>query len=154
MLGCFGMVAHYITCKSPPGSPDLMREILKVRKVGGTLVVTLSQAILEETQLVEGQRVLVEALPPKRILISKEEKKMPTTRLVELELESLEAEKRAVDSDLEYKNLQYDQNMPCENGMMDSDVALLVLGELRRRRDAIGAQIAQKKLELFDLQGA
>src|SRR5437667_12205372 len=55
----------------------LMREILKVRKVGGTLVVTLTQAIIEEVQVGEGDRVLIEALPPKRILISKEGKKCP-----------------------------------------------------------------------------
>jgi antitoxin component of MazEF toxin-antitoxin module len=131
-----------------------MREIVKVRKVGGTLVVTLTQAVLEDVQLDEGDRVLIEALPPKRILISKEEAKMPSTRRVELELEVLEAKRKAVESDLEYKGYQHNSGMPCEPGLEDSDVAMLALHQLRSERDRIGAKVAQKKLELFNLQGA
>lgn len=131
-----------------------MREILRVRKVGGTLVVTLSQPILEAVKLKEGDRVLVEPLPPKRILISKEEKLMPNTRRIELEIVALEAKQAAVQSDIDYKVYQNNNSMPCEPGMDDESIVGLALRQLAHERDKIAAELAQKRLELFELQGA
>jgi antitoxin component of MazEF toxin-antitoxin module len=130
------------------------REILKVRKVGGTLVVTLTQAVLEQISLTEGDRVLIEALPPKRILISKEEQIMSNARRTELEIEVLEARKAAVDSDLKYKAYQHNHSMPCEEGMADEQIAMLMMYSLEHQRNAVAAEIAQKRLELFELQGS
>ena len=132
----------------------MAREILKVRKVGGTLVVTLTQSVLEHVKLEEGDRVLIEALPPKRVIISKEEKAMPNTRRIELEIEALEARRTAIQSDLDYKHYQHKSGMPCDPGMEDNSVAGLALHDLRHQRDEVAAVIAEKRLELFDLQGA
>jgi antitoxin component of MazEF toxin-antitoxin module len=131
-----------------------MREILKVRKVGGTLVVTLTQAVLEEVKLDEGDRVLIEALPPRRILISKEGKTVSNTRRLELEIEALEAKRTAIQSDLDYKHYQYKEGMPCEPGLDNESIAGLAFHDLRHKRDEATAAIAQKRLELFELQGA
>ncbi len=132
----------------------MARDILKVRKVGGTLVVTLTQSILEQISLAEGDRVLIEALPPKRILISKEEPVMPNARRTELEIAALEARKQALDSDLTYKAYQHNHSMPCEEDMRDQDVAMLTMYNLEHQRDSLAAEIAQKRLELFELQGS
>jgi antitoxin component of MazEF toxin-antitoxin module len=132
----------------------MAREILKVRRVGGTLVVTLTQAVLEQVKVEEGDRVLVEALPPKRILISKEEPVVQGTRRVELELEALEAKQKAVESDLAYKHYQHTSGMPCEVGLDNDSIAELAFHQLRTERDRLGAKIARKRLELFNLQGA
>jgi len=132
----------------------MAREILKVRKVGGTLVVTLTQSVLEQIKLEEGDRVLIEALPPKRVVISKEETVVPNTRRIELEIEALEAKRTAIQSDLDYKHYQHKSGMPCDPGMDDDSIAGLALHDLRHQRDHVAAVIAQKRLELFELQGS
>jgi antitoxin component of MazEF toxin-antitoxin module len=130
------------------------RDIVKVRKVGGTLVVTLTQAVLEQIGFSEGDRVLVEAVPPRRIIISKEESKMPNTRRIELEIQALEAKQKAIESDIEYKIFQDNKSMPVDEGMNDPSVAELILHGLNHERDTVAASIAEKRLELFELQGA
>jgi len=131
-----------------------MRELIKVRKVGGTLDVTLTQGVLEDVSLSEGDRVLIEALPPKRILISREEQKMPNTRRLELELEVLASQKTAVESDIRYKAYQHNSGMPCEPGMDDDSITELAMRQLSLDRDKLAVEIAKKRLELFELQGA
>lgn len=130
------------------------REILKVRKVGGTLVVTLTQAVLEQIPIAEGDRVLIEAVPPKRILISKEETVMPNTRRSELELQVLEARHEALDTEISYVIAQNNLNMPTEPGMNDADIVELRLKQLQHERGKVAVNIAEKRLELFELQGA
>ncbi len=131
-----------------------MREIIKVRRVGGTLVVTLTQGILEQVSMSEGDRVLIEALPPKRILVSKEEPKMTNTKRLELEIESLEAQRKVVESDIEYKVRQHNTGMACEPGIDDDSIMSLAMGQLALDRDKLSAEIAKRRLELFDLQGS
>jgi hypothetical protein len=109
---------------------------------------------MEETKLEEGDRVLIQALPPKRIVISKEETVVPNTRRIELEIEALEAKRTAIQSDLDYKHYQHKSGMPCEPGMDDDSVAGLVFHDLRHQRDEVAAAIVQKRLELLDLQGS
>lgn len=60
----------------------------------------------------------------------------------------------AIDSDLEYKLRQHNSSMPTEPEMTDDAVALLVLSELARDRDRLAVEIAEKKMELYDLRGA
>ena len=43
--------------------------------------------------------------------------------------------------------------MPCDEGMPDPDVALLLMSGLVRDRDYLDVEIAQKRLELYDLLG-
>jgi antitoxin component of MazEF toxin-antitoxin module len=132
----------------------MTREILKVRKVGGTLVVTLTQSILEQVRVEEGERILVEALPPRRILISKESKDTNNTRRLELEIDAMEARIKAIDSDIAYKRYQNNSGMACDPGMGDDSIAKLAFHQLTAQRDEIAADLAQKRFELFDLQGS
>jgi antitoxin component of MazEF toxin-antitoxin module len=123
------------------------RDVLKVRKVGGTLVVTLTQNVLEEVPLAAGDRVLIEALPPRRILISKEVPNMPSTRRIELELQVLEAKRESFDSRMHYAVAEHNLN----GG--DSDDLDAMLKYLTSERDKVAVSIAEKNLELFELQG-
>jgi len=127
----------------------MARDVLKVRKVGGTLVVTLTQSVLEEVQLTEGDRVLIEALPPRRILISKEVPNVPSTRRIELELQVLEAKCESFESQMTYAVADYNLS-----GSGDSDCLDAQLKYLRSERDKVAVVIAEKKLELFEVQGA
>ena len=131
----------------------LMREFVKIRKVGDSLVVTLPQTILKPLNLETGDRVLVEADPPHRIVLSKEGKAMPLTQRLELEVDLLEKKRAAIDSDLRYKELQYKDNMPSDPGMEDNGLAVHVMSNLVRQRDTLAAELAQKRLDLYDLGG-
>ncbi|SRR5260370_1595280 len=127
----------------------MARDILKVRKVGGTLVVTITQAILDKISLVEGDRVLIEAVPPKRILITKEEPNMPNTRRIELELQVLEARKESFESQMTYSVAEYNQS-----GTIESSDLEYALKFFEAERDKVAVEIAQKRLDLFEMQGA
>ena len=123
---------------------------MKVRKVGGTLVVTLTQGVLEEVPLAEGDRILIEALPPRRILISKEVPNVPSTRRIELELQILEAKRESFESQMTYAVADYNLS----GSAADSDCLDGQLKYLTSERDKIAVTIAEKRLELFELQGA
>ena len=79
---------------------------------------------------------------------------MSSTQRLELEIGLLEKKKTALDSDFQYKERQYDTGMPTEPEMRDNDVATLVMTQLIRDRDRLDVEIAEKKLELYDLQGS
>jgi antitoxin component of MazEF toxin-antitoxin module len=130
----------------------MAREIVKVRKVGQTLVVTLTQGVLVDVPLREGDRVLLETEPPGRILISREERVVTSIRRAELELEILEREAARLGSQLDYVIAQRNLSMPTEPGMDDASIVELTVRQLQRDRDVVAAEIAKKRLEQFDLQ--
>jgi antitoxin component of MazEF toxin-antitoxin module len=129
-----------------------MREIVKVRMVAGSLVVSLPQPVLEPVGLKEGDRVILEAAPPRRLIITKEGKTMTSTQHLEMEIDLLEKKKTAIMSDLRYKEYQYEKNMPCDEGMSDPDVAILVMSGLARDRDRLDVQIIEKRIQLYELK--
>jgi hypothetical protein len=60
--------------------------------------------------------------------------------------------KQTAESDLRYKARQYNDNMPCDEGMSDNDVAFLILMSIERDRDRLDVEIAEKRLELYNIQ--
>jgi antitoxin component of MazEF toxin-antitoxin module len=130
-----------------------MREFVKVRTVAGSIVVSLPQSVLTPVGINAGDRVIVEAAPPRRLIISKEGKTMTSAQRLELEIDLLEKKKTALDSDLRCKERQYNGNMPSDQAMEDDDVAILIMMGLVRDRDQVDVEIAEKKLELYDIQG-
>ena len=130
-----------------------MRDLLKIREVAGSTVVTLPQSILDPIGLRPGDRVLVEATPPRRITLTKEGATMQSTARLELDIDVLEKRRQALESDLAYKGRQHEMSMPCDDGMSDPDVAILLMSGLVRDRDRLDFEIAQKKIELYDLLG-
>ncbi|MCC6394777.1 MAG: hypothetical protein IT167_29555 [Bryobacterales bacterium] len=77
---------------------------------------------------------------------------MTSTQHLEMEIDLLEKKKKATESDLRYKARQYNGNMPCDPGMEDNDVAFLMLMSIERDRDLLDVQIAEKRLELYNIQ--
>jgi|SRR5215510_3266052 len=129
------------------------RDIVKVRKVGDTLVVTLTQVVLSQVPFKEADRILIEAVPPKRIVLSKEEEPTSNTRRLDLELNVLESKKAALESEMDFVVTQSNRNIPVEPGMIEEDLVEVRLKHLVYERDKVVVEIAQKRLELFDLQG-
>jgi antitoxin component of MazEF toxin-antitoxin module len=125
-----------------------MREIVKVRQVAGSVVVSLPTSILEESGIKTGDRVLVEAAPPRRIIITKEGKTMASTERIELEIDILEKKLRAFDSHQDYILEMYNNNY-----YSDNDAFAVEMKELNRDRDQLTVEVAEKKLALYDLLG-
>ena len=50
-----------------------MRDIVKVRKVGETIVITLTQEILSQFVVKQGDRLMVEVQTPASIVVTKED---------------------------------------------------------------------------------
>lgn len=129
------------------------RDMVKVRKVGQSLVVTLTQDVLSEVNFEEGDRLLLEPIPPRRIVISKEAKTMTSTRRIELQLEHLENQRQAMEAERDFLLHQYKTNMPVEEGADDEATVGLSVMKFNRDISRIDVEISQKKLELFDAQG-
>lgn len=73
---------------------------------------------------------------------------MPSTRRIELELQVLEAKQRSFDSRMSHAVAQYNLNSG------DSDILEGQRAYLTAERDKIAVMIAEKNLELFELQGS
>src|SRR5260370_28962810 len=130
----------------------MSRESQKVRRVGQTLVVTRPQSLLEGVPLGEGDKVLIESLPPRKMMITKEGEQMPNTRRAELELEALEKRKAAMDCEADCACVQW--NNSDYDDIPDNELDFRVyMSVLNRNRAKLEAEIAEKRLALFDLQG-
>lgn len=127
---------------------------MKLRKVAGSIVASLPQSVLEPIGLKAGDRVIVEAAPPRRIYLTKESSTMSTAKRMELEIDLLEKKKSAIESDLSFKIQQHNKSMPIDEGMDDESVAELTFKQLERDRDRLDVEIAEKRLELYDAVGA
>jgi len=52
-----------------------------------------------------------------------------------------------------YVVAQNNKNMPCEPGMDDPDIVELRLQELQQSRNRVALEIAEKRLQIFELEG-
>ena len=84
-----------------------MRETVKIRVVAGSMVVSLPNSVLEPVGMKEGDRVILEAVPPRRLIITREGEVMTSTQHLEMDIDLLEKKVAAMESDLRYKHYQY-----------------------------------------------
>ncbi len=78
---------------------------------------------------------------------------MSNTQRIELELDVLNSRKAALDSQLEFVVAQNNLNMPLQEGLDDSSIVELTIRQITHDRDKVTVEVAQKRLEFFDLQG-
>jgi hypothetical protein len=79
---------------------------------------------------------------------------MPNARKAELELVVLEAKMAALNSRSESLCFQHNNSMELDLRLSDADVFELEMLELNRERAELDVEIAKKRLEMFELQGA
>jgi antitoxin component of MazEF toxin-antitoxin module len=129
------------------------RDIVKVRKVGDSLIVTLTQPVLSAVDIKEGDRLMIEPAPPNRIILSREQKPTTSTRRLELEIDILQKKYAALESEITYVAAQWNKSMPVDHYVTESDVMEVTMRQLTYQRDRIDVELAEKRLQLFDLQG-
>ncbi|MCB9385871.1 MAG: AbrB/MazE/SpoVT family DNA-binding domain-containing protein [Bryobacterales bacterium] len=133
----------------------MAREIVKARRVGQSLVITLPLPILEVIAIQEGDRVMVETDGTKRLIVRKEEERMKnTSRRLELEIDLLEARKKALDADADFKMEQWNRSTPVQaDAPQDDDSMALTMRELNLRTAKLARAIAKRRLALYDATG-
>jgi antitoxin component of MazEF toxin-antitoxin module len=141
------------TVSDTPEDTSSGRDIVRVRKVGDSLVVTLTQAVLSAVEISEGDRLMLEPSPPHRIILSKERKASTSTKRLDLEIDILQKKHAALESEMEYAMAQYKHDMPVDHYVSDSSGMEVTMRQLQYKRDQVDADLAEKRLELFDLQG-
>ena len=78
---------------------------------------------------------------------------MNNTQRLDLELEVLESRKNALQARAHFVATQNNLSMPVEAGVEDSSVVELMMSQFSSDIAQVSNEIAQKRLELFDLQG-
>lgn len=123
------------------------RDIVRLRRVGDTLVVTMTQVVVLSLGLKQGDRLLLESVPPRRVIITKEVESMGNSTRVELEIQVLEAKRTALGKEFSY--VLADNNL---SGAWDVDILEAEHSRVEKQAANLHVQIAEKQLELFELQ--
>ena len=98
-----------------------MIDQVKARRVGDSVVITLTKSILEETGISDGDTILLEALAKGRILIAKEEKAVSIPKKLELELEVLKVCKDTIQAEMELAVHEHNTSMPTAHPGIEDD---------------------------------
>ena len=132
----------------------MVLEKVKARRVGDSLVVTLTKPTLEETGIAEGDILLLEIVSNKRILIAKEATTMSIPKKLGLEVVLLNARKSAIEAEMDLAVHEHNNSTPTAHpGIVDNDIMEGCTREWNWELRKLEVEIAQKRLELFELGG-
>lgn len=132
----------------------MIRDQVKARRVGDSLVLTLTKPVVKETGIAEGDSLMLETVSQGRIIISKEVETVTTARKVELELEILRKRQSALREEIKLAVVEYNKNMPTVHpGIDDQDLMELSMQEFHWDQANLDVAISEKRLELFELGG-
>lgn len=130
-----------------------MSSSVKVRKVGDSLVVTLTKPVADEASIGEGDSLRLETIRKGRVLIRKEGEPVAVQEKVELELEILEKRRAALAAELELAVHEHNNSMPTAHpGIEDNLIMQGVVRETNWRIAQLDVGIAEKRLELLQVE--
>lgn len=130
----------------------MTRDIVKARRSGESLVVTLTQEVLAGIEIKEGDRLMLETAGDRRIIITKEDAvDTGTTRRLELEIEALEKERGALAAERKLCTVKWNRGFTDPG--FDEAIMEATMAESSRDIARTEADIARKRVELFELEG-
>jgi len=130
----------------------MTRDIVKARRSGESLVVTLTQEVLAGIEIAEGDRLMLETAGNRRIIITKEDAvQTTTTRSLELEIDALEKERDALAAESKLSAVKWNRGFTGPG--FDEDIMEATMAEWNRDIARKEADIARKRIELFELEG-
>ena len=132
----------------------MVKDNVRARKVGESLVVTLTKPVLDKTGIAAGDQLLLETITNGRVIVRKEPPSMPATQSVELELEVLKKRQAALQAEVEYVVAQHNNSMPSHHPWVDDEN--IMEGQMKYMRWEIAkldTAIAEKRLELYEIGG-
>ena len=132
----------------------MSREVVKARKVGDSLVITLPKGIAEEANVTEGDPLVVETTAKERILVRKDHEPVSPTQRFEIELDILKKEASSLSAKMDLGIWEHNSSMPTAHpGIEDSDLMAGTSLEWNWELRKLELAIAKKQLELFDAGG-
>ena len=127
---------------------------VKARKVGDSIVLTLTKRILETTGFSEGDALTLETIQSGTLTVRKENDKVFKLQETRMELEILRAKLNVVDAEKAVAVSEYESRMPTIHpGIEDGEIFSGYMKELDFSRSKIVLKIAKKELEIFRLGG-
>ena len=132
-----------------------VRDRVKARTVGGSLVVTLTKDIAAAVGVSDGDAILMEVASPGRLMLRKEAEEMPLQHEIELEVDVLRRQRAAVAAKREMALHEYETQQPSYHGLglTDGDIFAGTLKEYAIEESELDVAIAEKRLELFRAGG-
>ena len=132
----------------------MVRDRVKARKVGDSLVITLTKPVMEEAEIAEGDSLLLETISNGRIIVRKEAEPVAIVERVGLELDILKKRKAATQAEIEMVVYEHNNSMPTAHPYIEDDLIMAgVMRELSWEIAKLDVGIAEKHLEVFELGG-
>ncbi len=132
----------------------MVRDTVKARKVGDSVVITLTKPILDAVEISEGDSLVLETTTSGRVIARKEGRLVTASERMELELELVEKKRAALDAETECILSQYNNSMPIAHPWVnDSSVMEIVMSDMRWQKSKLDIEIIEKRLELFEAGG-
>ena len=131
-----------------------MRDTVKVRKVGESLVVTVTRPLAEISGIAEGDLLIIEVLDSGRLMMFKDKQPDRVIGIVELELEVLESRHHEKIAERELMVAEYTNSMPTRHpGIEDQYIMEGAMKEINWDIAKIETEVSERKLELFKVDG-
>ncbi len=132
----------------------MVRDTVKARKVGDSVVITLTKPILDAVEISEGDSLVLETTTSGRVIARKEGPLMAASERMELELELVEKKRAALDAEMSYIVVQHNNSMPSDHPWVEDDSIMEgVMHEMQWQRSKLDIEIVEKRLELLDSGG-
>lgn len=128
----------------------MVRDRVKARKVGDSVVVTLTKPVLEVTQIMEDDSLVLETFENGRVMVLKETQE--STPLLRLELELRILQMRLVELQVERELMVYEEthSMPTRHpGIDDESIGQLYFTQHSWDVAKCEREIAEKQLEIL-----
>ena len=132
----------------------MVRDRVKARRVGDSLVVTLTKPVLEETQIMEDDSLVLETFVNGRVMVRKEHGESTPLQRLELELQILQKHLEALQAENALMEYEYSHSMPTKHpGIEETTIGQLYAREQSWAIAKCEEELAQKRLELFEAGG-
>jgi hypothetical protein len=131
------------------------RDEVKARKVGDSIVITLSRPILDEATIGEGEMLLLETTGNGRVTVSKASDGVSAIREAEMQLGVLDKRLDALNAEIDAAHWGISNSAPTEHFPWVDDTMVTdgVMRDYRWKRAMIELEIAEKRLEIYKLGG-
>ena len=128
----------------------MTRDTVKARKVGDSVVITLTKPILDAVEISEGDSLVLETTKSGRVIVWKEGRLVTASERMELELELVEKKRDALDAEMQFIVVQHNSSMPSAHPWVD-DASIMdsMMHEMQWQRSKLDVEIVERRLELL-----
>ena len=133
----------------------MAQDQVKARKVGDSIVITLSKPILEEAAIEEGEMLVLETVASGRVTVRKASDEVWPIREADIELAVLNRRLDALNAEIKTAVWGINNSAPTEDFPWVGDQMVVdgVMCDYNWKRAKIQLEIAEKRLDIYKLGG-